>query len=627
MKETREKSAKNAARKVGVTELVLRDGHQSLVATRMKTEDMLPICGALDAAGFWSLEVWGGATFDACVRFLREDPWQRLAQLRRALPNSRLQMLLRGQNLLGYRHYPDDVVAAFVRCAAKNGIDVFRVFDALNDFSNMRAALAAVKKNDRHAQGTICYTTSPVHSVSGFVRLAEKFAAAGCDSLAIKDMAGIMTPAACGNLVAAIKARVSLPLHIHSHSSSGLSAMCMLRAVEAGADVIDSAISSFAEGASHPATETMLAALDEMGIETGIDAEALSPIADYFRRVRAKYWQFESPFTRVDPQVLKHHVPGGMISNLTSQLREQNALDRIGDVLAEIPRVRADLGYPPLVTPMSQMVGAQAALNIFAGERYAHVSQEVKQYLRGAYGRVPGRIDPDARAKALGDAPADEADKTRAGFDMEKLAAEIEGLAKGEEDVLTCAMFPDIGKTFLQERAAGKLQPLQLKPPPGEEQAASGGDEFGRAAEYRVTVHGETYAIRLTGVGGKDARPRPLYFTVDGVSEEALIEATGAFSAAGKSSPEDSKAAAAAADSRPRASAPGHVTTTMPGAVVAVLVAEGQKVEAGEAVLVIEAMKMENEIHAPIGGEVAAILVSKGDSVKPGEALVEIVAR
>ena len=613
-------------RKIGITELVLRDGHQSLIATRMKTEDMLPICATLDNAGFWSLEVWGGATFDSCIRFLREDPWERLKKLRQSLPNSRLQMLLRGQNLLGYRHYGDDVVTAFVRCAADTGIDVFRVFDALNDFNNMKTALAAVKKAKRHAQGTICYTTSPVHTIASFVRLAEKFAAAGCDSIAIKDMAGILTPAVSYELVSVLKSRVSLPLHVHSHYTSGLAAMSLLRAAEAGADVIDTAISTFAEGASHPATETMLTTLTEMGFDTNVHTAALPPIADYFRRIRRKYWQFESNFTGVDARVLHHHVPGGMISNLTNQLREQNALDKADDVLAEIPRVRADLGYPPLVTPMSQIVGAQATLNIIAGERYAAVSQEVKQYLLGAYGKIPGKVNAQIRAKVLGNQTAEAAKKPSAGEknEMEKLTAELDGLADNEIDVLTHAMFPEIGKTFLQERTAGKLQPLQLQPPPDKQKdGGHSGDGLGKESEYRITIHGETYAIRLTGVGGRDSNQRSLFFTVDGVSEEALIEGVGASVAAN-----DSRSGKIAGDeTRPPAHAPGDVTTPMPGSIVSVLVEEGQTVKTGAAVLVIESMKMENEILSPISGKVNTILVTKGDAVKPGELLIKILEK
>ena len=339
--------------KVHITELVLRDGHQSLIATRMRTEDMLPICSKLDAIGFWSLEAWGGATFDACVRFLREDPWERLKKLRRALPNTRIQMLLRGQNLLGYRHYSDDVVRAFVQKCADNGVDVFRVFDALNDLRNMQVSIAAIKKAGKHAEGAICYTASPVHNIAHFVRLAKGLAEAGCDSIAIKDMAGLLTPYAAFDLVKSIIATTGLPVHTHSHATSGLSSMAHLKAVEAGASVVDTSIGAFAEGASHPTTQSFVAALQGTEYDTGLSLPLLEEISAYFKETRKKYWQFESDFTGVDTRVLINQVPGGMISNLANQLKEQGALDKMDAVLAEIPRVREDLGYPPLVTPTS----------------------------------------------------------------------------------------------------------------------------------------------------------------------------------------------------------------------------------------------------------------------------------
>ena len=506
-------------KKIGVTELVLRDGHQSLIATRLQTEDMLPICGRLNRVGFWSLEVWGGATFDSCVRFLREDPWERLRKLRRAIPDTQLQMLLRGQNLVGYRHYADDVVAAFVKQSAKCGMDVFRIFDALNDFRNMKSAIRAVKESKRHAQGTICYTTSPAHTIEGFVALAKQLADAGCDSIAIKDMAGIMTPNACGNLVSAIKKEVSLPLHVHSHYTSGLAAMCLMRAAESGADVIDTAISSFAEGASHPATETMAAALN-----LGLDMNLLGEIAAYFQHVRKKYWQFESEYTGVDPRVLEHHVPGGMISNLSNQLREQGALDKMNSVLEEIPKVRRDLGYPPLVTPASQIVATQAVLNVLLGERYKSVTKEVKNYLLGFYGEAPGEIDSEVRKKAVGDSQKKEEETIQLGDEMERLQSESDSFARGDEDVLTYAMFPDLGKVFLQERAAGQLKPESLLPPPPPASEESPKIESAAPSEFRITVHGETYHIRVTGVGHRGAEQRPFYVTVDGVPEEVLVE-------------------------------------------------------------------------------------------------------
>src|SRR5690606_1692213 len=451
------------AKKIEITDVVLRDAHQSLIATRLRTEDMLPICSKLDQVGYWSLEVWGGATFDACVRFLKEDPWQRLRQLKQALPNTRLQMLLRGQNLLGYRHYADDVVEAFVQKSADNGIDVFRIFDALNDVRNLETAMKAVKKAGKHAQGTICYTTSPVHTPEAFVKQAHVMKDMGADSIAIKDMAGLLTPYATYDLVKALKDGLDLPVVVHSHSTAGLAPLCQLKAIEAGADRIDTAISAFASGTSHPATESQVAALKGTGFDTGLDLELLGEIADYFRGVRKKYHQFESEFTREDVSVQINQVPGGMMSNLANQLKEQNALDRIQDVFAEIPRVRADLGYPPLVTPTSQIVGTQAVFNVLAGERYKTITNEVKLYLQGRYGQAPGTINPEVQVRAIGDEevidvrPADLLQP-----EMDRLRGEIGNLAKSEEDVLTYAMFPDIGRKFLEERAAGTLQPEVL---------------------------------------------------------------------------------------------------------------------------------------------------------------------
>ena len=632
------------ARPVGITELVLRDGHQSLVATRMRTDDMLPICETLDRAGYWSLEVWGGATFDACVRFLREDPWERLRKLRRALPNSRLQMLLRGRNLLGYRPYADDVVDAFVSRAAQNGVDVFRVFDAMNDFANMRRALAAVKHSGKHAQGTVCYTTSPVHSVAQLAELGRDFAEAECDSVAIKDMAGIMTPSACAELVVALKKTSGgLPVHVHSHATSGLAAMCLLKAAEVGADVIDTAISPFAEGASHPATETMSAALAGTSRDPKLDGGKLHRAAKYFRQVRRKYWQFESAFTGTDPRVLRHHVPGGMISNLTSQLREQNALDKIGATLKEIPNVRRDLGYPPLVTPTSQIVAAQAALNVVTGQRYASVTREVKNYFLGHYGRIPGEVDPEARRLAVGDAPM--SSPAADAEEMERLKNEADGLATSEEDLLTCAMFPEIARAYLQERAAGQLKPEELLPHPedagtgtvpgmipgmvsGTGSGSSPSDATGIGgngadgvgpSEFRITVHGETHHIRVTGVGLGGGRSRPIYMTLDDVPEEALVEALDRDGSDGESRPAEKIPGV-----RPRATLPGHVTAAMPGRVLSVAAALGDAVKKGDPVLVIEAMKMEHEVTAPVDGVVVGVLVGSGDSVSPGEALMEI---
>ncbi|MHA2937521.1 sodium-extruding oxaloacetate decarboxylase subunit alpha [Vibrio sp. RC27] len=593
--------------KIQITDVTLRDAHQSLIATRMRTEDMLPICDALDQAGFWSLEVWGGATFDACVRFLKEDPWARLRALRQALPNSQLQMLLRGQNLLGYRHYADDVVEAFVHKAAENGIDVFRVFDALNDLRNLETAMKAVKAAGKHAQGTICYTTSPVHTEALFVQQAKDLVNMGADSIAIKDMAGLLTPYATYDLVKALKSAVDIPMVIHSHNTAGLASLCQMKAIEAGASGIDTAISSFAGGTSHPACESQVAALRGTEFDTGMNLSQLGEIADYFQDVRKKYHQFESEFTREDVSVQINQVPGGMMSNLANQLKEQNALDKIGEVFAEIPRVRADLGFPPLVTPTSQIVGTQAVYNVLAGERYKTITNEVKRYLQGGYGAAPSAVDLELQKKAIGNEivmegrPADQLTP-----EMSRLKEEIGELAESDEDVLTFAMFPDLGREFLAQRAENTLVPEVLIPV---EQAES---KMAMATEFKIDVSGESYDIAVTGVGDFGGGKRKIYMSMDGVPREVIYESLNEYVDDGQHK------------GRKRVTEPGDVTATMPGNVVEVLVKEGDKVDAGQAVLIAEAMKMETEIHSSVAGTVQAVHVSKGDRVTPGEALIEI---
>ncbi len=599
-------------KKVLVTDVVLRDGHQSLIATRLRTEDMLPACAQLDAVGYWSLEVWGGATFDACVRFLKEDPWARLRTLRKALPNTQLQMLLRGQNLLGYRHYADDVVEAFVHKSCENGIDIIRIFDAMNDIRNMKTAIAATLAAGKHAQGTLCYTTSPAHTTAAFVEQARQLEALGCQSIAIKDMAGLLTPAATGELVSALKKAVKVPVALHSHSTSGLAAMCQHVAVEAGVDIIDTAISAFANGTSHPATETMVAALKGTPRDTGLDLAKIQGIAAHFWEVRKKYHQFESEYTREDVGVQVNQVPGGMMSNLANQLREQGALDRISDVFAEIPRVRADLGFPPLVTPTSQIVGTQAVMNVIADERYKTITTEVKRYLQGHYGATPAPVDGELRARAIGQEPViDVRPADLLAPEIDRLRTEIGDLAKSEEDVLTFAMFPDLGKQFLTGRRDGTLKPEVLLPPGGASAATDSGVSAATPTEFVIDVHGESYRVAITGVGAKGINKRHVYLTLDGMPEEAVFEALNEYA------PEHHK-------SRKAAHKEGDVTTNMPGNIVAVLVKEGDVVKAGQPVLVTEAMKMEAEIQAPVGGKVSAIHVKKGDRVTPGEVLVEI---
>jgi len=604
--------------KVHITDTILRDAHQSLIATRMRTEDMLPICERLDRAGYWSLEVWGGATYDACLRFLKEDPWERLRKLREALPNTRLQMLLRGQNLLGYRHYSDDVVRAFVERSAENGIDVFRIFDAMNDMRNLEVSVQAVKKAGKHAQGTICYTISPAHSIEKFVTQAKQLEDMGCDSVAIKDMAGLLIPSVASDLFAKTTPSLSIPVHLHSHDTAGMSSMNHMAAIQNGCRHIDTAISTFSCGSSHAPTETMVAALNGTNNSTEMDLSLLQEIGFYFKEIRKKYHQFESDMTGLDTRVQVNQVPGGMISNLSSQLQEQGNLDRMNDVLAEIPRVRKDLGYPPLVTPTSQIVGTQAVLNVVTGERYKTITNEVKLYMQGRYGSAPGAVNSDVRRKAIGN--EDVIDVRPADLlkdEMDRLRNEIGEIAKSEEDVLSYAMFPEIGRDFLEQRANNTLVPETLEPP-------SSNDDKPHAApvEFNVTMHGETYHIKTTGSGHKHQNLRPFFVTVDGVPEELLVETLDEVFIGSDGT--ETNAAALRGSKRPKASKPGDVTTSMPGTIVDVLVDVGAKVSAGDTVLITEAMKMETEVQAPISGTISAVHVSKGDSVNPDEALVEI---
>lgn len=609
--------------KVHITDTVLRDAHQSLLATRMRTEDMLPICSKLDAIGYWSLEVWGGATFDSCIRFLKEDPWDRLRQLRKALPNTRLQMLLRGQNLLGYRHYSDDVVREFVKLAAANGIDVFRIFDALNDIRNLQVSIEAVKKHNKHAQAAICYTTSPVHTQEQFVATAKQLQDMGADSLAIKDMAGLLTPHVTAELVKALVAELKIPVHLHSHATAGLADMCQLKAVENGCCHIDTAVSTLSGGTSHPPTESMVAALRGTEYDTGLDLTALQEIGFYFREVRKKYHQFESEFTGVDTRVQVNQVPGGMISNLSNQLREQDALTRMNAVLKEIPQVRKDLGYPPLVTPTSQIVGTQAVLNVLTDTRYKSITNEVKLYLQGKYGKPPAPVDAALRQQAIGNAdiidcrPADLLKP-----EMERLRNEIGSLAHTDEDVLIYAMFADVGREFLQQRNDGSLEPEPLLP-------QTTGNEAGycvAATEFNVSLHGESYHIKVNGTGHKHQDQRAFYINVDGLPEEIMVETLDEMiiSSHDNNNAIASGQAKGKGSSRPKATKPGHVTTSMPGTIVEVLVKEGDSVKAGDPILVTEAMKMETEVQAPASGKVTAIHVQKGDSVNPDEVLIEI---
>ncbi|MEQ1545912.1 sodium-extruding oxaloacetate decarboxylase subunit alpha [Methyloglobulus sp.] len=602
---------------VKITDVILRDAHQSLIATRLRTEDMLPGCAMLDDIGYWSLECWGGATFDACLRFLKEDPWERLSKLKAALPKTRLQMLVRGQNLLGYRHYSDDVVRAFIHKAAENGMDVFRIFDALNDVRNLRTAIEATKASGKHAQGTICYTTSPVHDVQSFVTLGKELAKLGCDSIAIKDMAGLLTPYATSELVKALKDAVDLPLHLHCHATSGLAEMCQLKAIEAGCQHIDTALSSWSGGTSHPPTEAQVIALKGTEFDTGLDLDKLQVANHYFAEVRKKYRRFESEFTGIDTQVHVFQVPGGMISNLANQLKERNALDRIGEVYKEIPEVRKDLGYPPLVTPTSQIVGTQAVLNVLTGKRYETITNEVKRYLQGGYGKAPAPVSAALQKKAIG--KEDVMDCRPADLikpELDKLRQEIGELAKTDEDVLSYAMFPEVGKLFLEQRATGNLVPEPLV-------IESRADDHIKKAptEFNVALHGESYHVKVTGAGPKNQSLRHFYFMVDGVPEEIVVETLDEIVLEGGT---QGAVKGTISSKRRKPTAPGDVVVSMPCNVLEVLVKVGQSVAAGQAVMITEAMKMETEITAPIGGVVKAVHVVKGEPANPDEVLVEI---
>lgn len=609
-------------KKIHITDTTLRDAHQSHIATRLKTEDMLPICEKMDSVGFWSMEVWGGATFDTAMRFLREDPWERLRELRKALPHTKLQMLLRGQNLVGYKHYPDDIVWKFVEKSAENGIDVFRIFDALNDIRNLRSAIKAAKQFGKYVEGALSYTTSPVHTTEYFIEYAKSMEDLGVDSICIKDMAGLIKPYDAFDLVGRLKQEIRVPLHFHTHDTAGFATMSILKAIEAGIDIVDTAISPFASGTSQAPTESIVAALRDTDNDTGLSLEMLADIADYFREVKKKYAAFESEYTGINTKVLIWQIPGGMLSNLASQLKEQNALDKINDVLNEVPVVREDLGYPPLVTPTSQIVGSQATLNVISGERYKVITNEIKNYLKGLYGKPPGEINENLRNIAIGNEkvidrrPADYLES-----EFTKLKAEISGKAQSEEDVLSYALFPQVATEFFELREKGELKVLmpRFEAPQKEKEKK----HIARLApsEFNVKLHGEMYHIKIAGSGQRTENPRMFFVYVDGKLEEVIVEplVEVVTSQEGELIPK-----AALKTERPKATEVGDVTTTIPGKVSSIKVKKGDQVVAGDPVMVIEAMKMENEVHTPIDGVVYEIYTNEGDTVNPGEALIRI---
>lgn len=573
------------SRKVKITDTTLRDAHQSLIATRLRTEDMLPLAGALDQCGFFSVEAWGGATFDTCIRFLNDDPWDRLRDLKGKLKNTPIQMLLRGQNLVGYRHYPDDVVDKFVAASHKNGVDIFRVFDALNDIRNMVRSMDQVKKTGAHLQGTICYTTSPVHNNQTFIRMAKELYALECDSICIKDMAGLIMPEAARDLIAGIKKVVDVKVCLHSHCTSGIAPMSYQAAIEAGVDILDTAMSPFAMGTSQPPTESVVASLIGTPRETGIDLIRLRAARNACVQIRDKYSGLLNPISeRVDSDVLMYQLPGGMISNLVSQLQEQDALDRLDTVFAEVPRVRKDLGYPPLVTPTSQIVGTQAVLNVLVnGERYRNVTKEVKDYIHGLYGKSPAPVSAEIRKLIIGNddvITVRPADLLEPAYEKMKAEATRAGLIHKEEDILTYILYPAIAPSFLKgERILEEIPKKQAAAKPAS----------GMPDQMEVEVDGEVFSIRIISVGGTAME-------VSSVTPPKI----------------------------PRGEMAGGIRSNIQGMVLKVSVSRGAVVKKGDTLVVLEAMKMENPIHSPIDGKVIEIFVDTGDVVQNGDVLLVV---
>ena len=594
------------AKKIKMTELVLRDAHQSLFATRLRLDDMLPIAHELDDIGYWSLEAWGGATFDSCIRFLGEDPWVRLRELKKACPKTPLQMLLRGQNLLGYRHYADDVVERFVERCVANGMDVFRVFDALNDPRNMKAALQAVRKFGGHAQGTLSYTTSPVHTMQTWLDTTEQLLEIGIDSLVIKDMSGILNPMAAADLVREIKKRFDVELHLHCHSTTGMAEMALLKAVEAGVDGIDTAISSMSGTYGHPATESLVATLQGTEYDTGLDIPRLEKISAYFRNVRKKYAKFEGQLRGVDSRILVAQVPGGMLTNLENQLKQQNASDKLDLVLEEIPRVRKDLGYIPLVTPTSQIVGTQSVINVLTGERYKTIAKETAGILKGEYGKTPAPVDSALQTRVLeGAAPVTDRPADHIAPEMAKIEAEVAEQAKAKgvkladnavDDALIVALFPQIAWKFLENRN----NPAAFEPAPTGNESAVENKPVSKAAPsasgsavYTVELEGKAFVVKVSEGG------------------DISHVATTAPQAAPQAAP------APATGGTP-------VTAPMAGNIWKVVATEGQTVAAGDVLFILEAMKMETEVKAAQAGTVRGICVKAGDAVAVGDTVMTL---
>jgi oxaloacetate decarboxylase alpha subunit len=588
------------ANKLGITELVLRDAHQSLLATRMRIDDMLPIAEKLDSMGFWSLETWGGATFDSCIRYLGEDPWQRLRTLKRAIPNTRHQMLFRAQNILGYRHYADDVVSRFVERCAVNGMDVFRIFDAMNDLRNFEVAVQAVRNVDRHAQGAMSYTVSPVHTTDMWVDMGKRLEDMGCHSICIKDMAGLLKPYVAEELVSRLKETCDIPVALHCHATTGLSTSTLVKAAEAGVDMVDTSISSMSQTYGHSPTESLTAIFEGTDRDTGMKLTDLEEIAAYFREVRKKYAKFEGALKGIDSRILVAQVPGGMLTNMEGQLKEQGAGDRIDEVLEEIPRVREDLGFIPLVTPTSQIVGTQAVINVLMGERYKTITKETSGVLKGEYGATLAPVNKELQARVLdGGEPITCRPADLLKPEVEKLTAELKDKAREHgivlakdviDDVLIYALFPQIGLKFLKNRGnpdAFEPAPTGADAPKAKAEAAPASAPSGGPEAYTVKVNGQSYQVEVTPAG-------------------AIASVT-------------------PADGNATAKGEGEaVPSPLAGNIFKVTVRPGQKVQQGDVLVIMEAMKMETEVRAPRSGTVANIVVKEGDSVALKDPLLHI---
>ena len=593
----------SANKPLGITDVVLRDAHQSLFATRLRLDDMLPICEKLDQMGYWSIESWGGATFDSCIRYLGEDPWERIRKLKEVMPNTPQQMLFRGQNILGYRHYADDVVDKFVERAAVNGVDVFRVFDAMNDPRNLETAIKAVIKQGKHAQGTLSYTVSPVHDINSWLNLGKQIEAMGAHSVCIKDMAGLLKPYVAFELVSKLKKELSIPVHLHCHATTGLSTGTLLKAIEAGIDNVDTAISSMSMTYGHSPTESIVSILEGTERDTGLNIHKLEEVASYFRGVRKKYAPFEGALRGVDSRILVAQVPGGMLTNMESQLREQGAADKLDAVLEEIPAVRKDLGYLPLVTPTSQIVGTQAVLNVLTGERYKSVSKETAGVLKGEYGKAPSEFNKELQQKildgqeAISCRPADLLEP-----EIEKLSAELLALSKEEgfalsedliDDVLTYALFPQVGLKFLKNRGnadAFEPAPQAKSPDAAQAKAPAPSSSDSDSGVYTVTVNGQSYVVEVNE-GGDINAVQP---AVSPVVAAPSIPVSGG----------------------------EEVAAPLAGNIFKVHVKAGQVVQEGDVLIILEAMKMETEIRAPRAGTISGVEVSEGDAVVVGDPLL-----